>query len=167
MRTPVAEETESPFRPMVQTISIESSKVRSCVREEMSHPMCRYRDTAVLFLWRFRVATMIHGASGFSGTLHGTTSLAVAPKPLPTPYGITRTRRLIAPADRRRLGLIGNICLIPERAFVSLISVNGARGLTIELTRSSKSSGSRNPLPVSPLFVELCKLFRGWSSRLL
>lgn len=50
---------------------------------EMSHA---YRDTAVLFLWCFRVATMIHGAPGFSGS-----PTSVTPnRSLDAPYGITR-----------------------------------------------------------------------------
>lgn len=50
---------------------------------EMSHA---YRDTAVLFLWCFRVATMIHEAPGFSGS-----PTSVTPnRSLDAPYGITR-----------------------------------------------------------------------------
>lgn len=103
-----------------------ATKIRACGRRWVI--LCHYRDTAVLFLWRFRVATMIHEASDFSGTLHGTTSLAVPPN-----LSIWNHTPANRSCDRPRL--IGNICWYPRElsSLIPLMESNDRR------TSSSKS----------------------------
>ena len=86
-RVPLAE-TSLSRKPHGLSIELRTSKEAGSIRRGCSRTRAGrgwvtawpYRDTAVLFLWRFRVATMIHEARGFSSTLLATVS---SPHPPP------------------------------------------------------------------------------------